>query len=177
MMFLNPVQRILTMPNPFLATIIVIASLVMVHLPGHAAEPHVKHQGIELPADLLNLLREEMREISGGVQNIALHLATADWASIHTISTKIKASYIMERKLTPSQKKELGQTLPEYFKQLDAEFHLRADKLGEAAANHDHELTAFHYSRLIESCVRCHSTFANNRFPGFGTETSQDHHH
>lgn len=165
------------MLKSFMSTIIVVGSLVTVSFHGYAAESQAKHQDIELTPDLLNLLRAEMREISGGVQGIALSLATADWESIELVSSKIRASYIMEKKLTTSQKKELGQVLPEHFKQLDTEFHQRAEKLGRAAAAHDRELTVFHYSRLVESCVRCHSAFATKRFPGFATPIPMSHHH
>lgn len=165
------------MLKSFISTIIVVGSLVTVSFHSYAAGSQAKHQGIELTPDLLKLLRAEMREISGGVQGIALSLATADWKSIELVSSKIRASYIMERKLTPSQKKELGQALPEDFKILDTEFHQRAEKLGMAAAAHDRELTVFHYSRLVESCVRCHSTFATKRFPGFATPMPMSHHH
>jgi|GEM_PF-869114 len=110
-------------------------------------KPPAPQPDIKLSPDLQNLLRVEMREITTGVQGIAVSLATADWHSIQEISTKIRTSYIMEKKLTPAQAKELEQVLPEQFKQLDAEFHQRAEWLGVAAAAHDPELVAFHYSR------------------------------
>jgi len=165
------------MSDKLLATIIVIGCLAAVPVHTYAAEPHDPHQGIELSPDLLNLLRAEMREIAGGVQVIALSLAAADWMSIQETSTRIKASYIMEKKLTAAQAKELEQALPERFKQLDAEFHQRAERLGVAAAAHDPELVAFQYSRLIESCALCHSAYAKSRFPGFSSPAQQDHHH
>jgi len=105
-----------------------------------------------------------------------LSLATANWTSIQETSTKIRASYIMEKKLTAAQTEELEQALPENFKQLDAEFHQRAEKLGMAAVAHDPELVAFQYSRLIESCALCHSAYAKSRFPGFSPPARQDHH-
>ena len=118
-----------------------------------------------------------MREIITGVQGIAVSLASADWQAIQEASTKIRTSYIMEKKLTPAQAKELEQALPERFKQLDAEFHQRAERLGAAAAAHDSELVAFHYSRLGESCALCHAAFAKPRFPGFSSPAQQEHHH
>ena len=118
-----------------------------------------------------------MREIITGVQGIAVSLASADWQAIQEASTKIRTSYIMEKKLTPAQAKELEQALPERFKQLDAEFHQRAERLGAAAAAHDSELVAFHYSRLVESCALCHAAFAKPRFPGFSSPAQQEHHH
>ena len=165
------------MYKKFLATTIVIGSLAAIPVHTCAEEPHASHQAIELSPDLLNLLREEMREIATGVQGIAVSLATADWHSIQETSEKIRASYIMEKKLTAAQAKELGRALPEHFRQLDAEFHQRAERLGVAAAAHDAELVAFQYSRLIESCAVCHSAYANTRFPGFSSPARQGHHH
>lgn len=165
------------MSNKLFSAIIVIGCLSAVPVHSYAAEPPAPQEGIELSPALLNLLRAEMREIAGGVQVIALSLATADWTSIQETSTKIKASYIIEKKLTAAQAKELEQALPGHFKQLDAEFHQRAERLGVAAAAHDPELVAFQYSRLIESCALCHSAYAKSRFPGFSSPAQGDHHH
>ena len=165
------------MQNTFLATVIAISSLAAVSVNSYAAEPHTPQDGIVLSPDVLNLLREEMREIAMGVQGIALSLVTADWRSIEKTSTKIRASYIMEKKLTSAQATQLEKALPEQFKRLDAEFHQRAEKLGAAAAGHDPELAVFHYSRLVESCVRCHASFAGKRFPGFASPKALGQHH
>lgn len=143
----------------------------------HAAEPRPVNQDVRLSPDVLNLLRAEMREISGGVQGLASALATADWKSIQNTGRNIRASYIMEKKLTPAQADELEKALPLQFKQLDAEFHRRAEKLEAAAAARDPELVAFHYSRLVESCVQCHSAYASKRFPGFASPPAPDHSH
>jgi cytochrome c556 len=83
----------------------------------------------------------------------------------------------MEKQLTPAQAKELEQALPEGFKRLDAEFHQRAEKLGAAAGAHDPELTAFHFSRLVESCTKCHAAYAQSRFPGFASDHPPAHQH
>ena len=160
-----------------LAAVIVIGSLVAVTANTRAAESHAPSRVIVLSPELLNLLTEEMREVAAGVQGVALSLASGDWKSIEETSARIQASYIMEKKLTASQARELQQALPAHFKQLDAEFHSRAGRLGAAAAAHDSELVAFHYSRLIESCAACHAAYAGQRFPGFSTPVQQGHHH
>ena len=160
-----------------LAMFIVIGSLVAVPAYIRATESQAHSRGIVLSPQLLNLLGEEMREIAAGVQGVALSLASGDWKSIEETSAKIQASYIMEKKLTASQAGELEQALPAHFKQLDAEFHRRAGRLGVAAAAHDAELVAFHYSRLVESCAVCHAAYAGQRFPGFSTPVLQGHHH
>jgi cytochrome c556 len=145
----------------------VIGSLGVVSADTFAAEIQATRQDLRLSPEVLKLLRAEMGEIAGGVQGIALSLAIADWRSIQETSEKIRASYIMEKKLTAAQAGELEQALPEHFKQLDSEFHQRAEKLGQAAAVHDPELVGLHYSRLIEGCAHCHSAYARSRFPGF----------
>lgn len=165
------------MKTQLLAVFVVSCSLVAGSANTRAAEDQAAHQAVELSPDLLELLRAEMREIADGVQGVALSLATADWESIHQTSSKIRASYIMEKQLTPAQAAELEKVLPERFKRLDAEFHQRAESLGAAAAAHDSELVAFQYSRLIESCARCHSEFAGKRFPGFDSRAPQGHQH
>ena len=165
------------MANKLLAIFIVMGCLAIVPVYTNAEESQLPRQDIKLSPDVLNLLRAEMIEIAGGIQGVSLSLATADWISIQETSAKIQASYIMEKKLTPAQAKELGKALPEHFKQIDSEFHHRAKKLGVAAAAHDSELVAFQYSRLIETCARCHSAYAKARFPGFSPAAQLDHHH
>jgi cytochrome c556 len=160
-----------------LATIVVIITLAAGSANTLAEEAHAPNRGVVLSPDLLNLLRAEMLEITRGVQSVALSMATADWKSIQETSAKLRASYIMEKKLTDTQAEELEKALPEKFKLLDAEFHQRAERLGAAAAAHDPELVVFHYSRLIEGCIRCHSAFASERFPGFASQVPQGHHH
>jgi cytochrome c556 len=143
----------------------------------YAAETPVGNQTLKLSPEVTELLRAEMREVAKGMQTLTLSLATADWKSIQETSAKIKASYIMEKKLTSAQTEELEKALPEQFKQLDAAFHQRAEKLGAAAAAHDAELAVFHYSRLIEGCTQCHSVYATKRLPGFGSPAAANHHH
>lgn len=141
-----------------------------------AADSGAGEMQLRLSDSLLELLRSEMREVTGGVQTLPLAIAAADWKAIETTSARIAASYIMAQRLTAAQKREL-ESLPEAFQHLDANFHRRAEKLGAAAAARDAEQVVFHYSRLLESCASCHSQFAARRFPGFTPEATGDHHH
>ena len=165
------------MATRLFAMLLVIGGLSAGGLPAYAEGPKPPHPSVELSPGLRDLLRTEMREIAGGMQDIALSLATADWKAIQETSTKMRASYILEKELTPAQEKELAEALPERFKQLDAEFHQRAERLGSAAAAHDPELVAFQYSRLVESCAVCHSAYARSRFPGFAPPVQEGHRH
>jgi cytochrome c556 len=122
---------------------------------------------VKLSPQVLELLRAEMREVSAGVQAMAFSIASGDWRAIQDTSARIRASYIMEKKLTPAQARELETVLPPRFKALDAEFHDRAAKLGTAAAAHNAKLVVAQYSRMLESCTSCHAAFASSRFPNF----------
>jgi hypothetical protein len=143
----------------------------------NAQETHPTQHALHLSPELTELLREEMQALLTGMQSIASAIATADWKSIADKSTEIRASYILDQKLTPPQREELDSSLPEHFKRLDADFHHEARKLEAAATNHDAQLAAFHYYRLLESCTDCHAQYAVSRFPGFKPSTENAHRH
>jgi len=132
---------------------------------------------LKISPELLEMLRGEMRSLLTGVQSLPAAIAMADWKSVANTGAQMGASYILDKKLTPAQRKELGTSLPEYFKRLDADFHLESKKLEEAATNHDAQLSAFHFYRLIETCTACHSIYATSKFPGFITTTKHTHDH
>ncbi|MFZ1805440.1 MAG: cytochrome c, partial [Nitrospira sp.] len=60
---------------------------------------------------------------------------------------------------------------------LDEAFHLRAEKLAHAAKAEDAEAVSFQFSRLLDSCVVCHSTYAKSKFPNFRSEGGAEHRH
>jgi cytochrome c556 len=160
--------------QPF--SICVLASVIsLAGALAHAAEPAAAPRSLQLSASVKNLLTAEMVELTKGMQGLTLAIASADWASIQSTSTRIRESYIMEKQLTAPQAEELERALPERFKELDAEFHQRAQRLGAAAAAHDAELVVYHYSRLIESCTACHAAYAGARFPGFAAPSQHGH--
>lgn len=163
------------MKTRILMSACLVASLAAATGYARAAGPDAVSGDVRLSPDLANLLREEMRELSGGVQTMALAIAGGDWQSIQATSARIRASYILDRKLTSGQAAELNSALPAPFKALDAAFHARAGKIGAAAAARDAEQVVFHYSRLLESCTVCHAGYAKARFPGLaptGTATA-----
>ena len=141
------------------------------------AQPPASKDDLQLSPELIELLRAEMRALLVGVQSLPVGIATADWKSVAYASAQIRGSYILEQKLTTAQKKELSTALPEHFKRLDSLFHLEAGKLEAAALNHDAQLSAFHYYRLIESCTACHMQYAPSRFPGFLPAKKHVHEH
>lgn len=146
-------------------------------VPAAAGEVPAQQQDLALSPDLMELLRAEMRELLSGVQQLAAGIATADWKQVTETSARISASYLLNRELTPAQKSELAGSLPEYFRRLDANFHREAEKLRSAAGNHDAQLAAFHFYRLIDTCTACHSSYAVSRFPGFAPTAEEAHRH
>jgi hypothetical protein len=61
-------------------------------------------------------------------------------------------------------------SLPASFLKTDKEFHYYAGMLAHVAQVGKLELINFYFSKLTESCARCHSEHATYRFPGFSTE-------
>ena len=143
----------------------------------YAQAPAILHDDLQLSQDLRTLLQSEMREIAGASQAVVMSFVMGDWQSIQRISEQIRASYVMERNISDSQKQELEDKLPDHFKRLDSEFHARAERLGIAAAAEDPEIIAFHYYRMLETCATCHAAFAKSRFPGFSSEAPKVHQH
>lgn len=138
-------------------------------------EQHAKT--LKLPTDLMALLQAEMREITAGMQLVPLAIAQGDWETLHKTGESIRTSYIMAKSLSTEQKEFLKSSLPAGFKQLDSEFHKRAGSLARAAEARDFELASYHYSRMVEGCAQCHSLYAKERFPGFGSEKEHGHQH
>lgn len=162
------------MKSKILSFLVVTICIIPLEL---SAEGYGSDSALKLSQPVLELLREEMREVTVGVQGIAPAIAMGDWALVESTSSKIRASYIMEKKLTAAQSEEFESALPDQFKRIDAEFHARAAKLGTAAASHDAELAIHHYTRMLESCTQCHAGFAPARFPGFVSPAQDGHRH
>jgi len=165
----------MNIPNP--AACIILMTVAFGCVSANAQETHLQQNDLLLSPELTELLREEMRALLAGIQSIASGIATADWKSVADKSAQIRASYILDQKLTPVQRKELNTSLPEHFKRLDSDFHLEAKKLEAAATSHDRQLASFHYYRLIETCTDCHALYASSRFPGFKPTTEATHGH
>jgi len=162
---------------PDRTTCIFLITMVFGCLSANAQAPYSVQNDLHLSPQSIELLRAEMRALLTGIQSIASGIATADWKSVADNSAQIRASYILDQKLTPAQREELDTALPEYFKRLDSDFHHEARKLEAAATNHDAQLSAFHYYRLLETCTTCHAIYAVSRFPGFKPSTENAHRH
>lgn len=156
-------------------TIPILSLLALVSLTAPAQEsPASHHAKLSLSPEVRTLLRAEMREISGAIQRIAPAIAIGDLEAVAQVSEQIGASYLMEQQLSESQREEL-QMLPEHFQRLDGRFHEDAARLKQAADADDAELAAFRYYRLVDSCVACHTVYAQHRFPGLRAAPTHDH--
>ena len=130
-----------------------------------AAAPHLQ-----------KLLREEMQALQEAMRTLASALPQGDFATIARTAKAMHDSFIFQQKLTEKDKHLLLEQLPADFVQLDQAFHQRAAKLHAAATSHDIELSVYHGSRLLESCVQCHQQFATQRFPALQADTPAHHH-
>lgn len=131
---------------------------------------------IQMSSELRTLFQAEMRDLLVGTRTIAESLPTANWDAIATAAATMRDSYVLAKNLTKAQEAELSR-LPEQFKVIDQAFHMRADKLVAAAKTQDAEAVSFHLSRLLDTCVSCHSAYAASRFPGFEAHHAPAHHH
>lgn len=160
--------------------LVLAATVLLLPASGPSAAPAGPAPAAQAPLalspSLLELFRAEMRELLAGTQAVAAALPVGDWEAIVATSRRMKASYVLEKNLTPAQGKELA-ALPGRFLELDAAFHARTEKLAEAALGRDPEAVAFHYGRLLEACAGCHASYAQARFPAFGVSPSGAHRH
>ncbi len=130
-----------------------------------------------LSPELRALLTKEMLSLENGMQAILPAYISGNFGEIAKIAKTMKNSYILEQEIPDHQKNELAEKLPEDFFEKDGQFHQYAGKLQHAAEEQNLELTGFFTTKLLESCVNCHSTHATDRFPDFSVETSEDEHH
>lgn len=142
--------------------------------------PKVAHStdgsALELSPELKELLIREMRALSGGISELTPALTEGDWQRVITIAKKIEGSYIMKQTLTPEQKKELHANLPPVFIDYDKAFHGYAGMLAHAAEKKNADIANFYLSKMTETCIKCHTRFAGERFPGFvKAKKSHDH--
>ncbi len=130
----------------------------------------------KLSPELRGLLSKEMLSLQDGMKAIIPAYVSGDWHEISHIALKMKNSYILKQSLTDAQKHELHSTLPGSFIKQDQQFHYLAGMLSHAADVKKPELIGFYYSELINSCVTCHSQFAQHRFPSLTPKlTSHTH--
>ena len=92
---------------PDRTTFIFLVTMVFGCMSAGAQETRSTQNDLHLSPQLADLLRAEMRALLIGIQSIASDIATADWKTVADKSAKIRASYILDQKLTPGQREEL----------------------------------------------------------------------
>ena len=149
--------------------------------PTHATTPKTtpkttNETDLTLPPEIKDLLLREMRALYGGVATLAPALIVGEWEKVATTAKKIEGSYIMKQEITAEQKKELQKTLPPLFVEYDKTFHGYAGMLAHAAENKNAEVANFYLSKMTETCIKCHSRFAKERFPGLAELVRSESH-
>ncbi len=135
---------------------------------------------IDLSDNLKAVLLEEMSAIEGGMAELVHEISHGNWGNIEKIGKTIEKSYILKKELSKRQLEELHHKLPSGFQRLDAKFHKWAGDLADSAKKRNIDLVVFYFYKLNESCARCHTKYAKNRFPGFlksETKRRGDHKH
>ncbi len=146
-----------------------------------AEQSHAIHQqqgkGLQLEADLQQLLREEMQAIQAAMVSLVPAIATGDWDKVASIGAQMQGSYILKQKLTTRQRHALHNALPADFIRRDKAFHHDAGMLAHAAEMGHPDIVNFYVYKLMTACVECHTEFASQRFPDLVTQQSAEHHH
>ena len=129
---------------------------------------------IQLSKKVRRLLSAEMNRIQNGMTNLVIAVSAGKWDEISLVSGKMEKGYIMRQKLTREQREEFNSSLSEGYKKINNEFHEILSHLIRAAGEHDGLLVNSYFSRLNETCIRCHAKYAKKRFPGFKSMKDRD---
>ncbi len=113
-----------------------------------------------------DLFKAEMNFIKTGMDEILYNMISGNDEKVVEIAGEIRDSFIFTRSLKPHNVKEL-MTLPKEFFVVDKELHGGAADLANAAEFNDKEAMQEQYFRMVNSCVKCHATFATHRFSHF----------
>ena len=124
-------------------------------------------QELNLPIDIKQLLKKEMLAIENGMQNLISTIAAGDWQQTAKIGKQIQASYLMKQNLTDEQLRHLHHILPKQFIKLDHSFHHYAGMLAHAAEVKNADVVSFYFYKMNDSCIQCHSSYAQSKFTGF----------
>ena len=130
----------------------------------------------ELSPEVRVLLVKEMQGIEQGMKDIFSYIIAGNWPEVKKIVVKIKESYILEKNITKEQAHELSVKLPKGFLELDGKLHNQAGMLSHAADMENTELANFYTYKMQESCISCHSTYAQSKFPLFSKTLAEDVH-
>ncbi len=120
----------------------------------------------KLSDETRNLFKAEMSFIKSGMDEILYGMISGDDEKVQKIAGEIRDSFIFTTSLKPRNVEEL-KTLPKQFFTFDAELHGGASELANAAEFNDKEAMKDSYFKMVNSCTKCHATFATHRFSRF----------
>jgi hypothetical protein len=157
----------------------IIINIMLATLMGAISPISYSQNEVEsLSPELRTLLKQEMLAIQEGMKNMVPAFVSGDLKDVSEIAGKIKKSFILKQKISDAQKHELHKKLSKDFIRKDQKFHKYAGMLEHVSKENHTELVSFYYSKLLESCIGCHSEHASHRFPMLSTKPPQnDHHH
>ncbi len=145
----------------------VVSIIVLVWITGAGSHPVYAGDEVQsLSPELRALLQQEMTAIESAMQSIISAYVSGDLDKIEGIARQMENSFILKQKITESQKQELHEKLPQDFIEKDKQSHRYAGMLEMVSSDREVELVGFYYTKLLESCVSCHSDYATHRFPG-----------
>lgn len=142
-----------------------------------AAEAPPGQPPLQLTPSIRAALIEEMQSLARDMQLITAAIPRAEWEPIEQAATRIRGSFILEKKLSAEDRETLGKTLPDGFLLLDQRLHDDAAHLAMAAREGHADVVVFLAARMLDGCVACHSRYVGSRFPGFRPAPSEPHRH
>ncbi len=158
-------------------SIIALCSFFSVNSQAESKTPEKEPVNLQLPSEIKSLLRQEMQQLQQGMQALIPAIISGDRKKIVGIAKKMQDSYIMKQKLTKKQMHTLHTSLSPAFIQLDQKFHGFAGMLAHVAEENKPELINFYFYKLTETCVQCHSEYAQTKFPALMPSTKHSGHH
>ena len=123
----------------------------------------------KLSDETRNLFKAEMSFIKTGMDEILYGMISGDDEKVQEIAGEIRDSFIFTKSLKPHNVAEIKK-LPKKFFEYDMELHGGASELAAAAEFNDKEAMKAGYFKMVNSCTKCHATFATHRFTDFDEE-------
>jgi len=149
----------------FQTLMLVFLTGVLASVSSVAQEPNK----LNIPADVKPILKKEMVAIEKAMQELVSTMAKGNWEKTAEIGKQIQASYLMKQRLSAEQMKQLHHSLPEHFIKLDHSFHQYAGMMAHAAEVKNSDVMSFYFYKMNDSCVQCHSLYAQEQFPAFSS--------
>jgi hypothetical protein len=166
-----------------IATTLAFSSVALAEDDHHAAMAAEVDVIAQFSPEIQEMLTKEMVRLQNSMMQMMPAIAAGEWDMVATLADGMAMSHIMKQNLSQAQMESLHKGLPLAFKVLDNQFHDYAGMLSHVTRERHIELTTFYYYKLTETCIACHSQFAQKRFPGLTQPSKahkaagEDHHH